>query len=174
MRALFIFGSIALYIACAFVPPSEANVRSFAEKAKRLQLSSVDTSVLVDTASKALDGVKNVATLRQAAVLVPSSKAVLEHVTSSVSDFVVTESSAALRSQFERIRWAATKSDPRLCKVLAESRSDVVESGKPSFGDLLAFCLAETTGEPRRCDQIDAVNASSLYDACVKELALRS
>jgi hypothetical protein len=37
MRALFIFGSIALYIACAFVPPSEANLRAFAEDVSKIR-----------------------------------------------------------------------------------------------------------------------------------------
>ena len=37
MRALIIFGSIALYITCAFVPPSEANVRAMASKVERVR-----------------------------------------------------------------------------------------------------------------------------------------
>ncbi len=37
MRALFVFGSIALYIACAFVPPSEANLRAFAEDIREIR-----------------------------------------------------------------------------------------------------------------------------------------
>ncbi len=37
MRALFVFGSIALYIACAFVAPSEANLRAFAEDVSRIR-----------------------------------------------------------------------------------------------------------------------------------------
>lgn len=46
MRALFVFGSIALYIACAFVPPSEANLRAFAEdvsKIRSLNVQSIHT-----------------------------------------------------------------------------------------------------------------------------------
>ncbi len=43
MRALFVFGSIALYIACAFVPPSEANLRAFAEDVRHIR--SVQTAL---------------------------------------------------------------------------------------------------------------------------------
>ncbi len=53
MRALFVFGSIALYIACAFVPPSEANLRAFAEDVSRIR--SLNAEILLKRTKEAKD-----------------------------------------------------------------------------------------------------------------------
>ena len=194
MRALFVFGSIALYIACAFVQPSQANLRSFAERAMRLHAlhssslvaagRNASVTTLVDTATNVVKTATATRPLRHAANLIPTPAAVVSTVSnaivgagnhaSSLSVFVNAETNQALRTQFERIQWAVMKSDPRLCNVLSESNMGSIDNGSPTFGDLLAFCLAETTRESGRCDQIDPVTASALHEACVKELAVRS
>lgn len=196
MRTFFVFGSIALYIACAFVQPSEANLRGFAEKAEALDSSGIVSQVtnVFDSGNTQtlIDSVKNdanVSTLVDTATnartaLIPDSGTMLNALTrsltatsgrvSSLSDLLETEQNAALRSQYERIQWAVQKSDPRLCKVLGESNLERTDAGNPTLGDLLAFCLAETMHDATRCTQIDGHTAPALLAACTEGLDQQS
>ncbi len=192
MRTFFVFGSIAFYIACAFVQPSEANLRGFAEKAQALDSSGLVaqvTDVFHSGKSEALvDSVKsgvNVSTLVDSAThagtsLIPDSGTMLKALTQSIvgaadhpssfSELVNAEKNSALRSEYERIQWAIQKAEPRLCKVLGESNLGKGDAGSPTLGDLLAFCLAQTTHESTRCAQIDARTVPALLAACTEGL----
>lgn len=166
MRALFVFGSIALYVALAFVSPSEANIHALSKKVA--ELADTHASTLVDDVSNGLSAALPVATsaIETAETLLQNP----ESIASSISTIASSEASSVMRTQFERIQWAVGKGDPKLCKTLGESSLNEADSGKPTFGDLLAFCLAATTRELTRCEKISTVTAPALKDACIKGL----
>ncbi len=177
MRALCVFGSIALYIACAFVPPSQANFHAFAAMAK--DLSALDSAAVVSRVTGALEQANTRAVIDS---LIPDPQTVLETVadtlissggqTEYLSGLAIAEQNPALRLQFERIQWAASRQDPRLCKLLSEFHPVDAHADIPTLGDLLALCLAETTREASRCNQIDPVTAPSLTVACRNDLEI--
>ena len=210
MRALFVFGAVALYIGCAFVTPSQANVHAMVMAAGRLKPASVTsllsaaskpimtitdtvkkvakdpkTTVLVDAAGKALSGDKKAAITSATSVAVSAlpdvqtvartlSKVIAKHddrMTAAFAALMANTADASVKAQFERIEWAAEKADPRLCKTLADNNVVTTGSAAPSFGDLLALCLARTTGDATRCSQIDSVTGAALKSACDEGLA---
>lgn len=185
MRALCIFGSVALYILCALVPPSQANFRAFTAMAK--DLSSLDSTAIVSRVAGALDQTNARsavdAAYSNAVSLVPDSKTVLKTVahsviganggTTTLALLANAERDNGLRLQFERMLWASSNHDPRLCNLLSEFYPQKPEAGLPTLGDLLALCLAETTREANRCGQIDPVTAPALLETCRKDLEIQ-
>lgn len=167
MRALLVFGFIALYVGLAFVPPSEANIHALAKQAQ--SLTDTDVSTLVETAQNGLHAAIPLAdsAIKKATELVSNPT----RINASLSGLVTFGASSAMKAQLERIQWAAAKGDPKLCKNLGELMMNTTDTaGTPSFGDYLAFCLAAVTKEISRCDQISTETAPSLYSACQKAL----
>ena len=167
MRALLLFGGIGLYIACAFVPPSLASLHMTAQRVLALKSQHAtqflpSATVLVDTTNVA----ETVAPIPKTVGTIVASLLHGAPSSSQLSTLEENEKDPILRTQFERIRWAATKGDPRLCKDLLEGSAKQSEGGNPSFGDLLALCLARSTHEAIRCTQMSIGASPSLRAAC--------
>lgn len=200
MRTLSVFGCIALYVACAFVTPSEANVRAMAKSVMKYR-PELSAKAVNSAITRTTGVITYVAASPKATVLVESaSKAAKQHVTALTSaaassvasqlsaavssqkinmqtaftSLIAEETDEALKKQFERIEWAAQKADPRFCRTLSETAGGAIDSAAPTFGDLLALCLARTTGDVSRCGQIDPASAPALRRACDEGLVKRS
>ncbi len=193
MRSLFIFGTIALYVVCAFVPPSQANIETVAAQVLQMKKGNASAvvkatldprvTVLVDAASRVVQGdrsgvFKDVAHF--AVGVAPDIKKAKMSLVKSIGNrpvksspftlLVENEKNPIIRKQLERIDWAVGKSDPKLCKTLEETHSIADATGVPQFGDLLALCLARVMHDSARCSQIDGAFASTLRSACTEGL----
>ncbi len=211
MRTLLIFGTIALYLVCAFVPPSQANIRAAAAEVMHMKsgdasafvstvvhhidtivkssipleeiASNAHATVLVDVASSIAQGDRKAAlnnAVHFAVGVAPNIKKAAKSLVKSIANSSVAsspftlltenEKNPTIKKQLERIDWAANRSDPKLCKALAETNSVTDVKDVPQFGDLLALCLARVMHDAARCGQINSASASALRAACTEGL----
>ncbi len=130
MRSLSIFGAIALYIACAFVPPSEANVHAMVTHVAKIR--SLNTTAFTQHLTPTPAQVKQVKALANKAVALSPKT-------------IVTDTASALKNvKAKKVTQAATKTvgilvpDPKAAALkLAQNFIAPVPAGSSLFRNLL-------------------------------------
>ncbi len=179
LRKLITTGMVLGFIACAFVPPTDANFGS-AETIAKAEVGARTAATLL--ASAGVDRGKVDTAVKVLREVAPEPKKVVKRLSAAALTQMKLKKTSAYWKQVKNdsddknfvarmqdIEWATRKTDVRLCGVLIDTIP--INTGEPTRGDYLALCLAKVTGDIARCDQIKTDITPVLKKLCTEELA---
>jgi hypothetical protein len=156
LRTLLTVGAIAGFIACAFVPPTDANFTSMEELARNQLQNRPSLSLLTSGVQTMKKTVIPRATKKVSSVVSNQKK----HLLSVGWNAFKEKKDSVAKTQLERIEWAFAKKDVRLC-------GEVKNESDATAADYLALCVAVVMRDLSRCDHL-----RSMKTLCTDQLAI--
>lgn len=175
MRTLIVYGCIGLYILAAFVPPTDVNLRAQAKQASEAVTQTVvstlqQKNLALPAVTAAASAVKKLSSYIPADVQVGVTSAINTAAEKALTVAISSEKQQWAKEQLKLIEWAGKKADVRACENFRTVTAPESTAAHPATpGDYLAYCLARTSREPARCEQIHTEISPDLRTLCTNE-----